>query len=74
MTGLISPMHAAFKQSLGPNLAQGRTFPSRGIRGPVRRGARGSLKKKERGERIEKPRREEPSKVVNLMDALRRSA
>ena len=32
------------------------------------------MKKKERGERIEKPQREEPSKVVNLMDALRRSA
>jgi DNA end-binding protein Ku len=31
------------------------------------------LKKKQSGERIEAPREREPSKVVNLMDALRRS-
>ena len=31
------------------------------------------LKKKQSGEKIEAPREREPSKVVNLMDALRRS-
>ncbi len=32
------------------------------------------LRKKEHGEKIEAPREREPSKVINLMDALRRSA
>ena len=32
------------------------------------------LKKKQHGERIEAPKTREPSKVINLMDALRRSA
>lgn len=32
------------------------------------------LKKKQHGEEIEAPRRREPAKVINLMDALRRSA
>ena len=32
------------------------------------------LRKKEHGEKIEVPRNREPSKVINLMDALRRSA
>lgn len=32
------------------------------------------LKKKQHGERIEAPKTHEPSKVINLMDALRRSA
>ena len=32
------------------------------------------LKKKQHGERIEVPKNREPSKVINLMDALRRSA
>ena len=31
------------------------------------------LKKKQHGEKIEAPREREPSKVINLMDALRRS-
>ena len=31
------------------------------------------LKKKQSGQRIEAPREREPSKVINLMDALRRS-
>src|SRR5215218_8516279 len=31
------------------------------------------LKKKQSGQKIEAPREREPSKVVNLMDALRRS-
>jgi hypothetical protein len=31
------------------------------------------LKKKQSGEKIEAPREREPSKVINLMDALRRS-
>ena len=31
------------------------------------------LKKKQSGEKIETPREREPSKVINLMDALRRS-
>ena len=32
------------------------------------------LRKKEHGEKIEAPREREPGKVINLMDALRRSA
>ena len=32
------------------------------------------LKKKQHGEKIKPAKREEPSNVVNLMDALRRSA
>jgi DNA end-binding protein Ku len=32
------------------------------------------LKKKEHGEKIERPEKREPAKVINLMDALRRSA
>jgi non-homologous end joining protein Ku len=32
------------------------------------------LRKKEHGEKIEVPREREPAKVINLMDALRKSA
>jgi non-homologous end joining protein Ku len=31
------------------------------------------LKKKQSGEKIERPKEREPSKVINLMDALRKS-
>jgi DNA end-binding protein Ku len=44
-----------------------------GCRGQYEDALKELLKKKQSGEEIEAPREREPSKVVNLMDALRRS-